>query len=71
MAAVIAPDSRFGLGYAIAAYVVIFVGFFGYVLWLHASQRRLRRRLETLERQWPAKGRVGAPPASNGRNNSP
>ena len=44
------PESpMFGLGYAIAAYVVIFVALFGYIGVLHWSQRRLRMRLEALE----------------------
>ena len=44
------PESpMFGLGYAIAAYVVIFTVLFGYIGVLHWSQRRLRLRLEALE----------------------
>ena len=44
------PESPlFGLGYAIAAYVVIFAALFGYLGVLHWSQRRLRLRLEALE----------------------
>ena len=44
------PESPlFGLGYAIAAYVVIFAALFGYIGVLHWSQRRLRHRLEALE----------------------
>jgi CcmD family protein len=43
-------DARFGEGYAIAAYVVIFVGLFGYLFTLHAAERKLRARLERLER---------------------
>ena len=44
------PDSPlFGLGYAIAAYVVIFVALFGYIGVLHWSHRRLRIRLDALE----------------------
>ena len=44
------PESpMFGLGYAIAAYVVIFGVLFAYIGLLHWSQRRLRLRLEALE----------------------
>ena len=42
-------DPRYGIGYAVAAYVVIFVAFFGYVGFLHVSHARLRRRLASLE----------------------
>ena len=50
MIAAAGDDPRFGTGYAIAAYVVIFVALFGYVGWLHLSHARLRRRLDALSR---------------------
>ena len=45
-----ADDPNFGLGYALAAYAVIFVVFFGYVGWLQFQQARLRRELAELRR---------------------
>ena len=54
-------DARFGLGYALAAYAVIFVAFFAYLAWLHVSHRRLRRRLDALDALVDARaGGVGA-----------
>ena len=47
----LAMDRWFGWGYALAAYAVIFVGFFGYLGWLHLAQRRLVRRLDELDRR--------------------
>ena len=47
-------DPRWGIGYAIAAYVVIFATLFGYLGYLHASHRRLRKRIESLEREMPS-----------------
>ena len=49
-------DRWFGWGYALAAYLVIFVGFFGYLGYLHVSQARLRRRLDGLERELRERG---------------
>jgi hypothetical protein len=49
-------DRWFGWGYALAAYIVIFASFFGYVGYLHVSHRRLRRRLEELQRQLRQRG---------------
>ena len=51
-----APD--FGTGYAVAAYVAIFVAFFGYLFYLHASHRRLRRDMQELERRTRQDGPV-------------
>ena len=46
------PDSPlFGIGYAIAAYVVIFAALFGYLAFLHLAQRRALGRLLRIERQ--------------------
>ena len=44
-------DARFGIGYAVAAYVVIFVVFFGYLGYLHVQQRRVRARLDDCAEQ--------------------
>ena len=46
-----ADSPLFGLAYAVTAYVVIFTALFGYLALLHVAQRRLRKRLERLERQ--------------------
>ncbi len=46
-----ADDPRYGLGYALAAYIVFLGGFFAYLAWVHLRCARLQRRLETLERQ--------------------
>lgn len=46
-----ADDPHFGTGYAVAAYVVIFVVFYAYVAWLHVSHRRLAKRLAAMERR--------------------
>jgi hypothetical protein len=44
------PESpQFGLGYALAAYVVIFAALFGYLALLHWSARRMALRLGALE----------------------
>ena len=45
-----ADDPLFGIEWAIAAYAVIFIAFFGYLGHLHLSYRRLRRRIEALDR---------------------
>lgn len=45
------PEDRYGLGYAIAAYVLIFAAVFGYLAWIHLAQRRLARRLQSMERR--------------------
>jgi hypothetical protein len=45
----LAEEDWFGWGYAVAAYAVIAVTFFGYLAWLHAKERRVRRRLDDLE----------------------
>lgn len=50
------PESPlFGLGYAVAAHVVIFAVLFGYLGLLHWSARRMARRLAALEE------RMGSP----------
>lgn len=54
-------DPTFGTGWALAAYVVIFAAFFGYLARLHVAQRRLRRRLEDLERRLPGEGATQGP----------
>jgi len=55
-AAPAALDRWFGWGYALAAYVVIFAAFFGYLGYLHLSHRQLRRRLEELQRELRGRG---------------
>ena len=53
-----ATDPRYGLGYALAAYVFLIVVFFGYLGWMHLRCARLQRRLERLEREVaPPRGR--------------
>jgi len=49
-------DRWFGWGYALAGYILIFTVFFGYVGYLHVSHRRLRRRLEELQRELQRRG---------------
>lgn len=56
LAAAEGPNIWFGWGYALAAYVVIFTAFFGYLAYLHVSHRRLRRRLDELQRQLRKRG---------------
>ena len=57
-----APDDRYGLGYALAAYVLIFAVVFGYLAWIHVASRRLGRRLDALERELAqASGRSRTP----------
>ena len=46
----LSDDPRFGTGYAVAAYAGVFVAFFGYLVYLHVCHRRLRRKLEAVER---------------------
>lgn len=49
-------DRWFGWEYALAAYAVIFLAFFGYLGWLHRSHARLRRRLEELDAELRQRG---------------
>lgn len=46
-----ADDPRFGLGYALVAYAVLLVSFFGYVAWIHLRCARLQARLEEAQRR--------------------
>ena len=52
--AYLGDDPRFGLEYAIAAYVVLIVAFFGYAAWIHLRCARLQARLDELQRRLSA-----------------
>jgi hypothetical protein len=54
--AYLGDDPRFGLGYAIAAYIVLIVAFFGYAAWIHLRCARLQARLDDVQRRLGAQG---------------
>jgi hypothetical protein len=55
LALAIEGEDRYGFNFALVAYVVLFAAFFGYLAWLHVAQRRIARRLDSLERDVAAR----------------